>query len=35
MGHRFLILAFTATWVIQLGYLLWTIATWLRQRRQL
>jgi hypothetical protein len=35
MGHGFLIAAFTATWVIQLGYLLWTAIVWLRQRKAL
>ncbi len=35
MGHQFLIAAFTVTWVIQLGYLLWTVKAWVRQSKKL
>jgi nucleoside recognition membrane protein YjiH len=35
MGHSFLIAAFCATWVIQLGYVAWMLLKWQGQRSKL
>jgi hypothetical protein len=35
MGHKFLIAAFSVTWIIQLGYLLWMLVKWQGQRGKL
>ena len=35
MGQKFLIAAYCCTWAIQLGYALWTILRWQRQKRRL
>lgn len=33
MGHSYMVAAFCITWAVQLGYVLWMLVKWQRQKR--